>query len=200
MKLLLIDYMKFLYWGGYKSLSFRSLWFTLRLKRCGLGLIVKKGVRINKPKQVCIGDRVSLDLYASIHLNKISENDPIVKIGNNVLIGAYSSIGCSNKIIIEDDVMFAPHVHITDRNHSYENVNIAINKQPANSPGSVFIGKESWLGYGVQVMPNVKIGKHCVIAAGSIVTRNIPDFSVAVGIPAKVIKKFNLESQKWEKI
>lgn len=64
----------------------------------------------------------------------------------------------------------------------------------------MFIGKESWLGYGVQVMPNVKIGKHCVIAAGSIVTRNIPDFSVAVGIPAKVIKKFNLESQKWKKI
>lgn len=200
MKSDMINYLKFLYWGGYKSLSFKSILFSLRLKQCGLGLIAKKGVRINKPKQVCIGKRVSLDLYSSIHLNQISAKVPVVKIGDNVLIGAYSSIGCSNEVIIGDDVMLAPHVHITDRNHIYEDIDIPINTQPAFSPGSVIIGKETWLGYGTQIMPNVKIGKHCIVAAGSIVTKDIPDYSVVAGIPAKIIKKYNFKTLKWEKI
>ena len=96
--------------------------------------------------------------------------------------------------------MFAPHVHVTDRNHTYEDISIPISRQPAVSDGPVLIGRETWLGYGVQVMPNVRIGRHCVIAAGSIVTKNIPDYSVAVGIPAKVIKKYNFETSQWEKI
>lgn len=172
----------------------------MRLKQCGIGLIAKKGVRINKPKQVCIGKRVRLDLYSSIHLNQISRKRPMVKIGDNVLIGAYSSIGCSNEITIEKDVLLAPHVHITDRNHTFENVGIPINQQSAVSPGPVFIGKETWLGYGVQIMPNVKIGRHCVVAAGSIVTKDIPDYCVVAGIPAKVIKQYNFKTLKWEKI
>lgn len=176
------------------------LWLTIRLKECGFGLIVKTGVQINKPRQVYLGKRVCLNRYVTIYLNKISDKIPIVKIGDNVLIGAYSSIGCSNEIIIEDNVMLAPHVHITDRNHSYEDIKTPISKQPAVSPGSVIIGKDTWLGYGVQVMPNVKIGRHCVIAAGSIITKDIPDYSVAVGMPAKVIKRYNKETNKWEKI
>ena len=70
---------------------------------------------MNKPKQVSLGKRVCLDRQSSIFLNQISGKRPIVRIGNNVLIGAYSSIGCSNEVVIEDDVMFAPHVHVTDR-------------------------------------------------------------------------------------
>lgn len=196
----LIEYLKFLYWGGYKSLSFKSLWLSLQFKECGVGLIAKPGVRVNKPKQVSLGKRVCLDRQSSIFLNQISGKRPIVRIGNNVLIGAYSSIGCSNEVVIEDDVMFAPHVHVTDRNHTYEDISIPISRQPAVSDGPVLIGRETWLGYGVQVMPNVRIGRHCVIAAGSIVTKNIPDYSVAVGIPAKVIKKYNFETSRWEKI
>lgn len=56
------------------------------------------------------------------------------------------------------------------------------------------------VGFGVQVMPGVTIGRHCVIAAGSIVTKDIPDYCVAVGAPAKVVKKYNVETKKWEKI
>lgn len=172
-----------------------------RLRSCGLGLIVRKGVRINVPCRVSIGKMCVLDRYSSIHVNAIDKKMiPSLSIGDNVLIGAYSSIGCSNEIIIEDNVMFAPHVHITDRNHSYDDVTKPINRQPAISPGKVVVGAGSWLGYGVQIMPKVKIGKHCVVAAGSVVTRDIPDYSVAVGIPAKVIKKYNFQTSQWEKV
>lgn len=171
----------------------------LSVNKCGIGLVVNKGVRINKPKRISLGKRVYLDRNSSIYIDKINAQEPTLKIGNNVLIGAYTSIGCSNEVIIEDNVLFAPHVHVTDRNHAFEDISRPINIQPAISPGPVFIGAETWLGYGVQVMPNVHIGKHCVIAAGSIVTKDIPDYCVAAGIPAKIIKKYNFETSEWEK-
>lgn len=172
----------------------------LRLKKCGLGLRVRHGVRINVPSRVVIGKRCVLDRYASIHINAINPDTvPSLVIGDNVLIGTYSSIGCSNEIVIEDNVLLAPHVHLTDRNHSFEDVTLPINRQPAVSPGPIHIGADSWLGYGVQVMPNVRIGRHCVVAAGSVVTKDIPDYSVAAGIPAKIKKKYNFETSQWEK-
>lgn len=193
--------MKFLYWGGVRSLTIRSFYLMFRLRKCGFGLTVRKGARINAPHWVTMGERCVLNQYASIHLNQIDAKiTPSCVIGTNVRIGAYTSIGCSNEIIIEDNVGIAPYVHITDRNHGFEDVSIPIYRQPATSPGKVIIGADSWLGYGVQVMPNVKIGKHCVIAAGSVVTKDVPCFCVAAGVPAKIIKRYNFETSAWEKI
>lgn len=200
MKSSVISYLKFIYWGGYKSLTIKSMWLYFRLGSCGIGLMVKKGARVNKPQQVYVGQRVVLDRYSSIFLNQISSKKPVVRIGNKVLIGAYSSIGCSNEVVIEDDVMLAPHVHITDRNHSYEDINAPINRQPAVSQGPVVIGRDAWLGYGVQIMPNVRVGRHCVVAAGSVVTKDTPDYSVVAGIPARIVKKYNFETSQWEKV
>ena len=70
--------------------------------------------------------------------------------------------------------------------------------QPLNSK-AINIGDGCWLGEKVCVLPGVTIGKKCIIGAGSIVTKSIPDFSIAVGNPAKVIKKYNFETHKWDK-
>lgn len=198
--MILLDTSNFCIGGGYKEISFKSLYYSIKTKKCGYGLIARKGSSINKPSWVTLGNCVCLDSYTSLFLNKISDKEPEIIIGDNVLIGNYSIIGCSNKVVIEDNVLFGPHVHITDRNHTFEDITLPIRKQPAYSPGPVVIGKGSWLGHSVQVMPNVKIGKHCVIAAGSIVTKDIPDFTVAAGIPAKIIKQYNFETSQWEKL
>lgn len=124
---------------------------------------------------------------------------PRLVIGRNVGIGRYSIIGCSNTIILEDDVLLAPHCHITDRNHRYDIIDMPIWRQPIVMPDPTIIKSQSWLGFGVQVMPGVTIGRHCVIAAGSVVTKDIPDYCVAAGNPAKIIKKYNPETSKWEK-
>lgn len=200
MKQEIIQYLKFLYWGGYKSISVKSIWISLRSYKCGYGLMIQRSVTINKPKLVSFGRIVRIDRGSSFFLNKISEKTPKIIIGNSVLIGPYCTFGCSNEIIIEDNVMLGPHVHITDRNHTYEDVTLPINKQPAISMGPVIIKFGSWLGYGCQIMPNVTVGKHCVVAAGSIVTRDIPDYSVVAGIPARIIKKYNFETSQWEKV
>lgn len=104
------------------------LWLIIRLKEWGLELIVKIGFQINKLQQVYLGKQVCLDRYVTIYLNKISDKVPTAKIEDNVLIGAYSSIGCSNEIFIEEKVMLVPHIHITDRNHPYEDVKTLISK------------------------------------------------------------------------
>jgi acetyltransferase-like isoleucine patch superfamily enzyme len=83
-------------------------------------------------------------------------------------------------------------------NHGYEDINLPIHKQPV-SMSPIVIENDSWIGANVVVTAGVTIGKHSVIAAGAVVTKSIPPFSIAVGNPARVIKQYNFESGKWER-
>lgn len=184
-----------------KLVSLKNLIARLKLKSCGKYLDISNKARLVNLKYVDIGDSFIMDEFAEICCNPINnEIVPSLVIGNNVHLSKHCCIGCSNKIVLENDVRLAPYCHITDRNHVYTDVNIPIWRQTSESPGPVIIGQQTWLGFGVQVMPGVSIGKHCVIAAGSIVTKDIPDYSVAIGSPAKVIKKYNFDTQKWERV
>ena len=182
-------------------LSFKSFIVRFKSKSCGKNPFVSNKSRLVNLNYVKIGDNFIIDEYAEVLCHSITqEMTPSLTIGHNVHISKHCCIGCSNKVVLEDDVRLAPYCHITDRNHQYEDVDVPIWRQPSNSPGSVVVGKHTWLGFGVQVMPGVVIGQHCVIAAGAIVTKDIPAYSVAAGNPAKVIKKYNFETKKWEKV
>lgn len=106
------------------------------------------------------------------------------RIGNRVYIGAYCSIG---EITIEDDVLLASHVSVTNGNgqHAIDRLDVPIREQLGTWP-RVTIGRDSWIGERSVVMAD--IGDHCVIGAGSVVTRPIPDRAVAFGVPAKVAR------------
>ena len=114
---------------------------------------------------------------------------PVVSIGDRCLIGRGSGIVGHFSIEIGNDVWTGHNVYITDQNHGYEDVTRPISHQ-SQPERAVKIGDGSWLGYGSVVLPGVTIGRHVVIGANSDVTHDIPDFSVAVGVPAKVIKTF----------
>lgn len=114
---------------------------------------------------------------------------PVVSIGDRCLIGRGSGIVGHFSIEIGNDVWTGHHVYITDQNHGYEDLTKPISQQ-SQPERAVKIGDGSWLGYGTVVLPGVTIGKHVVIGANSVVTRDIPDYSVAVGSPAKVIKQY----------
>lgn len=159
-----------------------------------------KNVRIVNPQYIDMGGQVFIDDDVEICVNQTMPGvTPKLLIGNRVHFGKMNRIGCDNRIIIEDDVLFAPHVHISDRNHGFENIHIPISRQKVTSKGPVVIGAETWLGFGCQVMSGVKIGRHCVIAAGTIVVKDVPDYSVVGGNPAKILKKYNQITNKWEK-
>jgi acetyltransferase-like isoleucine patch superfamily enzyme len=115
--------------------------------------------------------------------------NPVVTIGDRCLIGRGSGIVGHFSIEIGNDVWTGHNVYITDQNHGYEDVSRPISQQ-SQPERAVKIGDGSWLGYGSVVLPGVTIGEHCVIGANSVVTRDVPSFSVAVGVPARVIKKY----------
>ena len=125
--------------------------------------------------------------------------------GKNVQLNDYVHIVAMDSVKIGDNVLMASHIFISDNSHgSFKgddndtNPNIPpIQREYAKSP--VFIGDNTWIGEGVVIMPGVTIGKGCVIGAHSIVNSSIPDYSIAVGSPAKVIKKYNFEINKWQK-
>jgi acetyltransferase-like isoleucine patch superfamily enzyme len=114
----------------------------------------------------------------------------VVRIGDRCLIGRGSSIVGHGSIIIEDDVWTGQQVHITDMNHGYRALDVPIGRQ-ADAVRPVRIGAGSWLGHGVVVLPGVQIGRHVVVGAGGVVTDDLPDNSVAVGAPARVIRRYD---------
>ncbi|MHB8682595.1 MAG: acyltransferase [Acidimicrobiales bacterium] len=115
--------------------------------------------------------------------------DPVVSIGDRTMIGRGSHIVGHFSIEIGDDIQTGPYVYITDQNHVYEDPDVPIGRQwPVER--AVSIGSGSWLGTGVVVLPGATIGRNVVIGAGSVVTGEIPDHSVAVGSPAKVVKRY----------
>lgn len=107
-------------------------------------------------------------------------------LGDRVLLGRGSVITAHRSVVIEDDVWTGHHVFITDMNHGYDDLSLPISQQyMAERP--VKIGAGSWLGYGVAVLPGVTIGRHVVVGANAVVTGDLPDFAVAVGVPARVV-------------
>lgn len=115
--------------------------------------------------------------------------DRVVVIGDRCLIGRGSSVVGHRLIEIGDDVWTGQQVHITDMNHGYERLDVPIAAQ--NQPESpIRIGDGTWLGHHVVVLPGVTIGRHVVVGAGSVVTEDLPDYCVAVGSPARVIRRY----------
>lgn len=115
--------------------------------------------------------------------------DHVVDIGDRCLIGKGSGIVGHFSIRIGDDVWTGHDVYVTDQNHGYENVHLPISVQTMPER-EVVIGSGSWIGHGSVILPGARIGEHVVIGANSVVTGDIPSFSVAVGVPARVIKRY----------
>ena len=119
--------------------------------------------------------------------------NPVVRIGDRCLIGRGSGIVGHLAIDIGHDVWTGHHVYITDQNHGYEKVDLPISMQ-TQPENPVVIGDGSWIGAGSVILPGARIGKHVAIGANSVVNGEIPDFSVAVGSPAKVVKRYSEQS------
>lgn len=120
-------------------------------------------------------------------------------IGDGTNIGNFNHIFATRSIVIGRNVLTADKVYISDNSHEYEDIYTPIKSQPIKQISDVKIGDGTWLGENVCVI-GAKIGMNCVIGANSVVTKDIPDYCVAVGSPAKVIKKYNLKNNSWQNI
>ena len=118
-------------------------------------------------------------------------------IGAGSKIGNFNHIFCTSSIIIKNNVLTADKVFISDNLHSYEDVSKPVFKQPIKQMKDVVIGEGAWLGENVCII-GASVGKGSVIGANSVVTKDIPDYCVAIGAPARIIKRYNLEMKRWE--
>ena len=171
-----------------------SILFKANKKYIGDNFLISPLSRIlGIPK---IGNNVIIHSRCLIECRKSA----ILEILDGVEINVDSRITSSNKVIIGNNVLFGPNVYVTDSTHNYENINIPIKAQGIVGKGTVTIGDDSWLGKNSVIIGNVKIGKHCVIGASTVVTKDIPDYCVVVGNPGRIVKKYNIENKKWEKV
>ena len=138
--------------------------------------------------KISIGDGCIIE--KGLQLEAWGENSKIT-IGNNCLIRANSHITAYTSITIGDDFLSGTNILISDNSHGDSTMNdmaIPPRQRPIKSKGEIIIGKKVWLGNNVSILSSVIIGDGAIIGANSVVTRDIPPYSVAVGCPAKIVK------------
>ena len=157
----------------------------------GYNTIIEDGAEINCLSQqgIKLGNRVTIGKYAiirpsNIYGGSIGEG---LTMGDNSNIGPYNYIGCSGKITIGNNVMLAPRVSIYAENHVFDHPEILIRDQGVEKK-EVIIEDDCWIAANSILLAGVTIGKGSVVAAGSVVTENVPPYSVVAGVPAKWIK------------
>lgn len=151
-----------------------SIWRVFRLRR--LGIKVKSGVRIGKAVSIKSGE-----VETGVRIMPTSKID----IGKNFYVNCYSHL-CGS-ISIGDDVLLGPKVIIWSKNHVFSSLDIPINIQ-GYTDERIIIGNDVWIGASAVILPGVSIGEGSVVGAGSIVAKDIPPYSIAVGNPAKVVR------------
>lgn len=168
------------------------------LKDIGSGSCIIKPLKIERPKTIVMGCKVTIHDFGWL-MGGFEPSNVTLKIDDGATIGHFSHIVARFQVIIEKNVLVADKVFISDCTHNYSDINIPIIDQGVSFLKPVRIGEGSWLGENVCVC-GASIGKHCVIGANSVVTKDIPDYCVAVGNPARIVKKYDFEKEQWVKV
>jgi acetyltransferase-like isoleucine patch superfamily enzyme len=172
-------------------------WLSGSFNKIGKSYFIYPANNIVGTQYISIGDGTILGKNIVLTARKAFVEDiftPEILIGNGCSIGDDAHITAVNKIIIGNNVLTGKKILITDNSHgesTIENMDVAPAKRSLYSKGPVIIGNNVWIGEKVSIMPGVSIGESCIIAANSVVTKDIPSFCVVGGIPAKIIKKLN---------
>jgi len=178
---------KFIDWIIMNQVETRPRWFIRILsplyQHRGKHSVIHRSVRMDTPpyRKFSLGDYSVIESFACIN-NAVGD----------VIIGNYTRIGLHNTIIgpvtIGHHVNLAQGITVTALNHKFENPDIRIDEQGISTK-PVIIGNDIWVGANAVILPGVTIGDHSVIAAGAIVTKDVPPHSLVAGVPAKVIKQ-----------
>ncbi len=159
------------------------------------------GFEVDYPQGISIGENVTILKDACFIIPFANLKDrPLIAIGDGCEFGRRLVISATNKIFIGKNCILASNIHITDHNHEYRKIGIPIMQQGVTSfSNEVNIGDGTWIANNCVIVGNVNIGKGCSIGANSVVNSDIPDYCVAVGSPARVVKAFDYVTGEWLK-
>lgn len=171
----------------------------LLLDEFGMSSVIHSPLRLDGCKNIKIGCKVTVQYKTWLAaLPLTGEDSCFLELQDGVTIGHFNHIFATKRIVIEKNVLTADKVYISDNLHQYTDIHLPVKEQGIIQCREVIIGEGSWLGENVCVIGAV-VGKHCIVGANSVVTKDIPDYSVAVGVPARVIKKYCFTTSTWRK-
>ena len=169
----------------------------LKFRLSSRGSVIQFPFRVTCIDNLHIGPNVFIGKNARFELGKKCH----LYIGEGTHIGRFCHLGGQGySIRIGKNVLMSERVYISTSRHKYEDVMQPIIKQGAVSKGTVRIEDDSWIGIGACILPNVIIGKESAVGANAVVVNDIPPYSVAVGNPAEVVKKYDFEQKQWVRV
>jgi acetyltransferase-like isoleucine patch superfamily enzyme len=188
---------------GLASLSIDVLYTRLFFPRARL---VRRPIYIRGSRYIDFGVGLTTGRLCRIDaMPAQGGSKPILRFGRNVQINDFVHIGAIQSVTIQDNVLIASRVFISDHNHGCYSGS-STHSQPESAPIErtlssipVVIEKNVWIGESVSILPGVTIGKGSIIGAESVVSKSIPSFCIAAGVPARVLKLYNFMSEKWER-
>jgi acetyltransferase-like isoleucine patch superfamily enzyme len=179
------------------------------------GFVMQLPRRIHNPERITLGDDVKLGPNSVLSANSeypggwmhhpegrhvTQQFDSRIVIGHRVTATSALQVVALKEIVIEDDVMFASNNFICDGLHAYHHANEPYKYQGMTRIAPIRIGRGSWIGQNVIVMPGVTIGELAIVGANSVVTRDVPARCIAVGNPARVVKRWDEAAQRWQAV
>lgn len=189
----IINYLKLIHSLFYFVFNFSSY------KNLNLKAVVFFSVRVQGKKFISIGQNSVVQRGGWLLALKIDKNEPVLSIGENCAIGDFCHIVSVRQVVLENDVLLANNVYISDNLHDYESITIPVKDQLVKFKKEVVLKSGCWIGENVCII-GACIGRNSVVGANSVVTSDIGDYCVAVGSPARVIKRFDLDSGNWKAV
>jgi len=166
---------------------FRYLLYSKFFARCSQKVCIDQGCRIKAFKNISLGNNVHFGTNAQIYA--FGTGKETIEIGNNIFLNSNVMLNANNggKIIIGNNVMIGPNVVFRACNHDFLDRNIPIISQ-GHTKGFINVKDDVWIGANAVILANVTIGKGAVVAAGAVVTKDIEDYAVVAGVPARKVK------------
>ena len=166
--------------------TFRNKIIYILYRLIGAKLPISRHSRIAKKIRYLFAKMILKSCGKNVNIERNACFNPSVIIGNNSGIGIRCEL--NGPVVIGDDVMMAPDVIIYTSGHCFERTDIPMMLQGGTEPKEVIIGDDVWIGRRAIILPGVHIGKGSVVGAGAVVTKDVPEFTVVAGVPAKVVK------------
>jgi acetyltransferase-like isoleucine patch superfamily enzyme len=177
-----------------------SMWFALRWRasfaRLGRTAFMFRPYRVEGARGIEFGAGSSLQRGGWLYCVSKDDQPARLRIGADCDFGYNNHITCVRDVVIEDHVLTANNVYIADNVHGFEDITRPIKQQPVRFKRAVRIGQGAWIGENACII-GASVGRNSVVGANAVVTHDIPDYCVAVGIPARVIRRFDATRGEW---
>lgn len=198
----LFSYRIFTKWTAFKDFCY-NCWISTQVGQIGDGSSIGRDCFLDGggSKRIIIGKNTTIGRHSVLGVWEQyggQEFTPKLQIGDDCHLGEYNHISTIDSVIIGNGLLTGRFVIISDNNHgefNKENVDISPIKRNLSSKGGIVIGDNVWIGDKCTILSGVSIGDGCIIAANSVVTQNVPSYTVVAGVPAKIIKQLSDEQK-----